>query len=74
MVWYEAIIDAVPFPIHVIDMDMNWTMLNKAFEKLMIESGAVPDRRAAVGKPCASAAAATAVAVPRSPRATAAAP
>jgi methyl-accepting chemotaxis protein len=56
-VWYEAIIDAVPFPIHVIDMDMNWTMLNKAFEKLMIESGAVPDRRAAVGKPCSSAAA-----------------
>ncbi len=57
VVWYEAIIDAVPFPIHVIDMDMNWTMLNKAFEKLMIESGAVPDRRAAVGKPCSSAAA-----------------
>ena len=57
VVWYEAIIDAVPFPIHVIDMDMNWTMLNKAFEKLMVESGAVPDRRAAVGKPCSSAAA-----------------
>jgi len=55
--WYEAIIDAVPFPIHVIDMDMNWTMLNKAFEKLMVESGVVPDRKAAVGKPCSSAAA-----------------
>jgi methyl-accepting chemotaxis protein len=55
VVWYEAIIDAVPFPIHVIDMDMNWTMLNKAFEKLMVETGIVPDRKAAVGKPCCSA-------------------
>jgi len=57
VVWYEAIIDAVPFPVHVIDMDMNWTMLNKAFEKLMVDTGIVPDRRAAVGKPCSSAAA-----------------
>ncbi|NVN92543.1 MAG: chemotaxis protein, partial [Desulfuromonadales bacterium] len=57
VVWYEAIIDAVPFPIHVIDMDMNWTMLNKAFEKLMVDTGIVPDRSAAVGKPCSSAAA-----------------
>jgi methyl-accepting chemotaxis protein len=57
VMWYESIIDAVPFPIHVIDMDMNWVMLNKAFEKLMVENGIVPDRRAAVGKPCCSAAA-----------------
>jgi methyl-accepting chemotaxis protein len=57
VVWYEAIIDAVPFPIHVIDMDMNWTMLNTAFEKLMVDTGIVPDRKAAVGKPCSSAAA-----------------
>jgi methyl-accepting chemotaxis protein len=55
VVWYEAIIDAVPFPIHVIDMDMKWTMLNKAFEKLMVEAGVVPDRKAAVGKACSSA-------------------
>ncbi len=57
VVWYEAIIDAVPFPIHVIDMDMNWTMLNKAFEKLMVDNRVVADRKAAVGMPCASAAA-----------------
>ena len=55
--WYEAIIDAVPFPIHVTDMDMNWTLLNKPFEKLLIEAGQIKDRKSAVGKPCSNAAA-----------------
>ena len=55
MVWYESIIDATPFPIHVIDMDMNWTFLNKAFEKLMVDAGYVVDRKDAVGKPCCTA-------------------
>jgi len=53
--WYQAILDAVPFPIHAIDMDMNWTYLNKAFEKLMMERGKVRDRLQAVGKPCSTA-------------------
>ncbi len=53
--WYRSIIDAVPFPIHVIDMDMNWVYLNTAFEKLMVERGYVRDRRDAVGKPCSTA-------------------
>jgi methyl-accepting chemotaxis protein len=53
--WYRSIIDAVPFPIHVIDMNMNWTFLNKAFEKLMVERGYVRDRDDAVGRPCATA-------------------
>ncbi len=57
MKWYEAIIDAVPFPIHVIDMDMNWVFLNKAFEKLMIDQKSVKDRKEAVGKPCSTASA-----------------
>jgi methyl-accepting chemotaxis protein len=55
--WYEAIIDAVPFPIHVTDMDMNWTLLNKSFEKLLMEAGQIADRKTAVGKPCSNAAA-----------------
>ncbi|HMK46161.1 MAG TPA: PAS domain-containing protein, partial [Methanocella sp.] len=42
--WYEAIIDAVPFPIHVTDADMKWTYMNKPFEKLMIDNGRVKDR------------------------------
>jgi methyl-accepting chemotaxis protein len=53
--WYEAIIDAVPFPIHVIDNDMNWVFLNKAFEKLMTDAGTVRDRSEAKGMPCSSA-------------------
>jgi methyl-accepting chemotaxis protein len=53
--WYRSIIDAVPFPIHVIDMDMNWTFLNKAFEKLMVERGYVRDRQDAVGRQCSTA-------------------
>lgn len=55
--WYEAIIDAVPFPIHVTDMDMNWTFLNKPFEKLLVEAGQIKDRVSAVGLPCSNAAA-----------------
>jgi methyl-accepting chemotaxis protein len=56
-VWYEAIIDAVPFPIHVTDMDMNWTFLNKPFEKLLVEAGQIKDRVSALGLPCSNAAA-----------------
>ena len=55
--WYEAIIDAVPFPIHVTDDDMKWTFLNKPFEKLLIEAGQIKDRHSAVGLPCSNAAA-----------------
>ncbi|MBP1627916.1 MAG: methyl-accepting chemotaxis sensory transducer, partial [Holophagaceae bacterium] len=53
--WYRSIIDAVPFPIHVTDMDMKWTFLNKPFEKLMVEQGNVRDRQDAVGRPCSTA-------------------
>jgi len=55
MEWYRSIIDAVPFPIHVMDLDMNWTFLNKAFEKLMVERGYVRDRQDAVGRACSTA-------------------
>ena len=53
--WYQAIIDAVPFPIHVIDSDMKWVFLNKAFEKLMVDQRYVRDRKDAVGRPCSTA-------------------
>jgi methyl-accepting chemotaxis protein len=55
--WYEGIIDAVPFPIHVIDNDMNWTFLNRAFEKLLVDQGICKDRNSSYGRPCSSAAA-----------------
>ncbi|SMF95572.1 methyl-accepting chemotaxis protein [Methylomagnum ishizawai] len=53
--WYRSIIDAVPFPVHVTDLDMNWTFLNRAFEKLMVEQGYVRDRQDAMGRPCSTA-------------------
>ncbi|BBL75285.1 methyl-accepting chemotaxis protein [Methylomagnum ishizawai] len=53
--WYRSIIDAVPFPVHVTDLDMNWTFLNRAFEKLMVEQGYVRDRQDATGRPCSTA-------------------
>ncbi len=56
-VWYEAIIDAVPFPIHVTDMEMNWTFMNKPFEKLLVGAGQIKDRDSSVGLPCSNAAA-----------------
>jgi methyl-accepting chemotaxis protein len=53
--WYRSIIDAVPFPIHVTDLDMKWTFLNRSFEKLMVDQGSVRDRQDAVGRACATA-------------------
>jgi methyl-accepting chemotaxis protein len=53
--WYEAIIDAVPFPIHVTDNDMKWTYMNRAFEKLMIEQRVCRDRKSSYGMACSNA-------------------
>jgi len=55
VVWYEAIIDAVPFPIHVTDMEMNWTLLNKPFERLLVDAGQIKDRKSAIGMACSNA-------------------
>ena len=51
-VWYEAIIDAIPFPVHVTDMDMKWTYMNKAFEKVMIDQRVIKDRDSSYGMDC----------------------
>ncbi|MDR3750025.1 MAG: methyl-accepting chemotaxis protein [Terracidiphilus sp.] len=53
--WYESILDAVPFPVHVIDKDMKWVFLNKAFEKLMVDRRYIRDRKDGVGRPCSTA-------------------
>ncbi|MFH0967178.1 MAG: methyl-accepting chemotaxis protein [Methanobacteriota archaeon] len=33
--WYESILDAVPFPITVTDMNTRWTFVNKAVESML---------------------------------------
>jgi methyl-accepting chemotaxis protein len=53
--WYQSIIDAVKAPIHVLDKDMNWVFLNKAFEKLMVDNNIIQSRKDAPGMPCSSA-------------------
>lgn len=45
--WYESIIDAIPFPVSVTDLDMNWTFINKATERI---TGL--KREEVVGTPC----------------------
>ncbi len=32
--WYNSILDSIPFPISVTDMDLNWTFVNKAAEDI----------------------------------------
>jgi methyl-accepting chemotaxis protein len=53
--WYQSILDAVHAPIHVIDKDMKWVFLNKAFEKLMVDNRVIRSRADAPGMPCSSA-------------------
>jgi len=50
--WYESILDAVQFPIHVTDMNMNWTYMNKAFEEVLLKNKVIKDRKSAYGLPC----------------------
>ncbi|WKY46476.1 methyl-accepting chemotaxis protein [Eubacteriaceae bacterium ES3] len=52
MVWYEAILDSVPFPIHVTDNDMKWTFMNAAFEDTMIRNNVIKDRKSGYGMDC----------------------
>ena len=33
--WHESILDALPFPLSVTDMDMNWTFINKPVEEML---------------------------------------
>jgi len=55
IVWYESIIDAIPFPIHVTDNNMKWTYLNKPFSDLMIANGVIKNREQAFGMDCCNA-------------------
>ncbi len=47
--WYETLLDAVPFPLSVTDMDMNWTFINKPVENMLNIK-----RKDIMGKPCSN--------------------
>jgi len=53
--FYQGVIDAVEFPVQVIDKDMKWVFLNKAFEKLMVDNRVIRSRNEAPGMACSSA-------------------
>ena len=47
--WYEQMLDSIPFPISVTDMNMNWTFFNKAAEQVTGLS-----RKEMLGKQCSN--------------------
>ncbi len=47
--WYEGLLDSIPFPISVTDMDMNWTFVNKPVEQMLKIK-----RRDVLGKQCSN--------------------
>jgi len=49
VIWYEALLDAVPLPVSVTDMNMNWTFVNKAVEQFLGST-----RRELTGKQCSN--------------------
>jgi methyl-accepting chemotaxis protein len=52
--WFKEIIDAMPFPVHVTDINMNWVFMNKAYEKTLIDQGIITDRESAYGMHCSN--------------------
>ncbi|WP_050741811.1 methyl-accepting chemotaxis protein [Acetobacterium bakii] len=49
MIWYEALLDAVPFAMSATDLEMNWTFINKPVEKLLGVK-----RQQVLGKQCSN--------------------
>jgi methyl-accepting chemotaxis protein len=47
--WYEEMLDSIPFPISVTDMDMNWTFINRPVEGLLKTT-----RKDVFGKQCSN--------------------
>ncbi|PKM73440.1 MAG: methyl-accepting chemotaxis protein [Firmicutes bacterium HGW-Firmicutes-17] len=47
--WHETILDAIPYPIHVLDLNGVELHMNTALEALLAAAGAYPDRKTAYG-------------------------
>lgn len=52
--YYKAILDAIPFPVHAVDNDMNWKFMNTGFEKTIANNG-IRNRNEAYGMACCNA-------------------
>ncbi|MCL2006053.1 MAG: methyl-accepting chemotaxis protein [Planctomycetaceae bacterium] len=49
MQWYEQILDSIPFPLSITDMNMKWTFVNRPVEEMLKTK-----RRALAGKHCSN--------------------
>ena len=47
--WYESVIDAIPYPVHVLDLNGIEIHMNIALEDYLAETGQYPNREAAYG-------------------------
>ena len=47
--WYASILDSIPLPISVTDMNMKWTLVNKSVETMLKIK-----RKEVLGKPCSN--------------------
>ncbi|TYC83630.1 methyl-accepting chemotaxis protein [Acetobacterium wieringae] len=52
--WYEAILDAIPFGLQVMDEKMNWVYLNQKMEDVLIMKNISTERQLAYGMPCSA--------------------
>ncbi|HYH03633.1 MAG TPA: hypothetical protein VEC37_11060, partial [Bacillota bacterium] len=50
--WYEGILDAIPILVQAMDNNLNWTFMNRRFERFMIMTGISKDRQSSYGAAC----------------------
>ena len=53
--FHQTILDALPFAVHAMDHDMNWTYMNKSLESALKQRSVIENRESALGIPCFSA-------------------
>lgn len=50
--FYQVILDTLPFAVHAMDNDMNWTYMNKELENALQKRSIIENRESALGMPC----------------------
>ncbi|MBC3797611.1 methyl-accepting chemotaxis protein [Acetobacterium tundrae] len=50
--FYQVLLDTLPFAVHAMDHDMNWTYMNKELENALQQRSIIENRESALGMPC----------------------
>lgn len=50
--FHQAILDTLPFAVHAVDHNMNWTYMNKALENALQQRSIIENRESTSGMPC----------------------